>query len=311
MTGTMIDVGLAIRITVAIGVVAAAATAVTLLIGGAAPSQAAGHERCFTDPEGDVRAFGGAPTDEGRADIVEVCATYEPGALTFSVRAVDDVNPVADPAWQAGDAFVIWGIRADAAAYGGPTGQVFMNLDGGALSVVATWFDDGTPVCAGAGVYEAPWYRATFDPACLDVPSTIAFNAYAEYDGAFDVAPEGEGREGIGRFAGPLTRDGVAPPADRLAGRFFGPTRIETAVDISRSQFPHGAEEVYLARADDFPDALAGGALTRGPILLVPQCGTLPQVVGFEIERLDPERVIALGGTAAVCDTILQQARDR
>lgn len=80
---------------------------------------------------------------------------------------------------------------------------------------------------------------------------------------------------------------------------------------ISRAEFPRGAEEVYLARADDFPDALAGGTLTRGPILLVPGCGALPQVLAREIDRLDPARVLALGGPAAICDALLQQARDR
>lgn len=88
-----------------------------------------------------------------------------------------------------------------------------------------------------------------------------------------------------------------------------GPSRIETAVAISREQFPDGALTAYLARADVFADAVAGGTLTQGPILLVPSCGQLPEVVGAEIARLDPTRVVALGGQAAVCGEILDQAR--
>lgn len=61
-------------------------------------------------------------------------------------------------------------------------------------------------------------------------------------------------------------------------------------------------------RADGYADALAGGALTADPILLVPQCGTLPAVVRDEIRRLQPQSVMALGGPGAVCDSMLQQA---
>lgn len=75
-----------------------------------------------------------------------------------------------------------------------------------------------------------------------------------------------------------------------------------------RAAFPNGATEVYLSRQDVNPDALVGGALTKGPILLVPTCGTLPPAVAAEIRRLDPARVVALGGPNTVCDDILRQA---
>ncbi len=96
---------------------------------------------------------------------------------------------------------------------------------------------------------------------------------------------------------------------DRVSGRLAGDSRIGTAIAISRAQFPQGAVTVYLARADDPVDAVAGGVLTDGPILLVPSCGTVPSEVVTEIERLDPNRVLALGGAAAICDDLLEQAR--
>jgi hypothetical protein len=99
------------------------------------------------------------------------------------------------------------------------------------------------------------------------------------------------------------TEDGVE--SDRLGGT----GRIETAVEISQDAFPEGADEVFLARADQFPDALAGSSLTdRGPILLVPSCGEVPQVVLDEIERLSPNRVVALGGETAICEQVLEDA---
>ncbi len=109
--------------------------------------------------------------------------------------------------------------------------------------------------------------------------------------------------------SGQAATTGTPPPAGgRETGRLAGPTRIATAGAISQAQFPDGAEVVHLARADDFPDALAGGTLTDGPILLVPSCGPLPPEVAAEIARLDPDRVLALGGPAAVCDAVLAEA---
>ena len=98
------------------------------------------------------------------------------------------------------------------------------------------------------------------------------------------------------------------PGPGREVGRLAGDSRFATAVAISQAQFPDGAATVYLARADEPADAIAGGSLTAGPILLVPACDAVPTVVLDEIRRLDPARVIALGGANAVCDDVLGQA---
>jgi hypothetical protein len=103
----------------------------------------------------------------------------------------------------------------------------------------------------------------------------------------------------------------TATPGDgsfAAGARVFGPDRIATSVAISQYEFPSGSEEAYLARSDAFADAVAAGPLSRGPVLLVPQCGELPAVVTAELRRLDPDRVVALGGPSAICDDILQQA---
>lgn len=112
--------------------------------------------------------------------------------------------------------------------------------------------------------------------------------------------------------AGPPNPD-PTPPADPAPGaretsRLAGPDRITTAVAVSQAQFPGGADTVYLARADDFADALSGGTLTAGPILLVPSCGELPAAVADEIVRVGATTVTALGGENAVCQGIVDQA---
>lgn len=91
-------------------------------------------------------------------------------------------------------------------------------------------------------------------------------------------------------------------------GRISGVSRVETAVEISRFEFPDGAEYAYLARADEPADAVAGGVLSGGPILLVPSCGAVPASVAEELARLQPSRVLALGGHEAVCEELLRSA---
>jgi putative cell wall-binding protein len=96
--------------------------------------------------------------------------------------------------------------------------------------------------------------------------------------------------------------------AGRHPFRLGGETRFDTAVAISQWQFAGGASTVFLARADVSADAVAGGVLTAGPILLVPAVGTVPPPVLNELRRLNPTRVIALGGPAAISDAVLASA---
>jgi putative cell wall-binding protein len=83
---------------------------------------------------------------------------------------------------------------------------------------------------------------------------------------------------------------------------YAGADRVETAVAVSQGGFPFGAERVYLARADSFPDALAGASLGGGPVLLVPTTGLPPASVVNEVNRLDPSLVVAFGGPAVLSD---------
>jgi putative cell wall-binding protein len=93
--------------------------------------------------------------------------------------------------------------------------------------------------------------------------------------------------------------------------RLAGNDRFETAVAISRQQWPdNGAFTVYLANGVNPADALALGASTlfQGPILLVPK-EALPAVVGQEISRLRPCRIVVAGGPASIADGVFNQAK--
>ncbi|RQD77204.1 MAG: hypothetical protein D5R97_02925 [Candidatus Syntrophonatronum acetioxidans] len=93
--------------------------------------------------------------------------------------------------------------------------------------------------------------------------------------------------------------------------RIFGADRYETAVEISKSGWEE-AEWIILARADDFPDALAGTPLAyhkEGPILLTGR-EELKSQTREEIKRLGAQGAVILGGTAAVSDQVEEELRE-
>lgn len=110
--------------------------------------------------------------------------------------------------------------------------------------------------------------------------------------------------------AGGTAPDSDWPTTSTVTERLAGTTRYGTAAAISRRQFPStfaaGQGTAYLARGDVLTDAMVGGTLTDGPVLLVRSCGEPPDVTVQEVARLQPARVVALGGSGAVCDETLE-----
>ena len=97
-------------------------------------------------------------------------------------------------------------------------------------------------------------------------------------------------------------------PARRATARLAGPERFTTTVEVSRAAHAGPRPEVYIAGASAFPDAVSGAG--EAPLLLVPSCDVVPDVVREEIRRLDPRTVIALGGEAVVCDEVLEDVAE-
>jgi len=93
--------------------------------------------------------------------------------------------------------------------------------------------------------------------------------------------------------------------------RVEGANRYSTAAAVSARTFAPGVSAVYLASGTDFPDALSGAAAAgkvNAPVLLTTP-GSLPDATRQELARLKPQRIIVLGGTVAVSDAVLNQAR--
>jgi putative cell wall-binding protein len=102
----------------------------------------------------------------------------------------------------------------------------------------------------------------------------------------------------------------VAPQpalADVTAARVDGEDRYDTAAIIAETTFDADANSFALvARADDFPDALAGAGAAGAvgaPILLVDQ-NEVPDRTAEALENLTIEQVIILGGETAVSPVV-------
>lgn len=94
--------------------------------------------------------------------------------------------------------------------------------------------------------------------------------------------------------------------------RIAGNSRYDTAVKVSQSGWPFGAETVILARGDDFADALAGVPLAyqlNAPIILTPTNTADPKVI-HEIGRLGAQQVLLLGGPAAISDNVQNEFKN-
>ena len=98
--------------------------------------------------------------------------------------------------------------------------------------------------------------------------------------------------------SGGLSRDCRVRTATRRRSPSRAPPR---QADAPRS--------VYLATGASFPDGLAGtpaAARAGGPLLIVPPAGSRPSVAE-ELRRLNPSRVVILGGPSVVSSTVAAQ----
>jgi type VII secretion-associated serine protease mycosin len=112
-----------------------------------------------------------------------------------------------------------------------------------------------------------------------------------------------------------ISEPGIYRAGYRLADesqRIAGNDRIQTSILSSKLQFPNGSDAVILARADNFPDALAGVPLAfrlHAPILLTGSQSLAPGLAE-ELKRLSPQRVFLLGGEGAISAAVEQSLRN-
>jgi uncharacterized protein YkwD len=115
---------------------------------------------------------------------------------------------------------------------------------------------------------------------------------------------------GTGAVSARAERELVA--AGYTVRRLAGPSRVETSVRVAEEIVRlHGRpERVLLARADDWPDAVTGGAYaaaTRSPLVLTGRDSLHPAAQGF-LGSIPGARTFALGGGAALSDGVVASA---
>ncbi|MEA2650485.1 MAG: hypothetical protein QOI85_206, partial [Chloroflexota bacterium] len=92
------------------------------------------------------------------------------------------------------------------------------------------------------------------------------------------------------------------------AYRIAGANRYATAAAVSQG-WTAGVPNVFIATGLSFPDALAGvpaGSVLGGPLLLTATT-SLPNETKLELQRLNPARVVILGGTGVVSSSVASQ----
>ncbi len=92
--------------------------------------------------------------------------------------------------------------------------------------------------------------------------------------------------------------------------RLAGSDRYTTAIAVSQATTGNDAPRtVYVATGANFADGLAGtpaAAKADGPLIILPG-GSLPAEVATELRRLNPPRIIILGGTSSVSASVATQ----
>jgi putative cell wall-binding protein len=91
--------------------------------------------------------------------------------------------------------------------------------------------------------------------------------------------------------------------------RLGGEDRYDVAVNVSKASYPDGARVAYVVTGSGFADALtAGPAAVKegGPLLLTTGDSLLPEV-SAELARLAPQRIVMVGGPAALTPDVQEE----
>lgn len=184
------------------------------------------------------------------------------------------------------------------------------------------WTDDGTP--AGGKILaqrhgrkwdatgQVPWFVWTsgggYRQGYYDDPVSLK----VKYDMVLRNGLAGIGIWSLGMDTG--VNDLWNALSDRFItkhSRVAGDDRYATAAAISASVFGPGVPVAYVASGTVFPDALAGGVAAGrqgGPMLLVGR-GDVPASTATELSRLQPKKIIVLGGTSVVSNDVVAALR--
>lgn len=98
-------------------------------------------------------------------------------------------------------------------------------------------------------------------------------------------------------------------PVGVAVERIGGADRYEVAAGVSAATFPAGAPVAYIASGEGFADAISAGpaaSFEGGPVLLVTR-ERIPPAIARELQRLQPSRLVVVGGSGSVSDAVFDQ----
>jgi putative cell wall-binding protein len=179
--------------------------------------------------------------------------------------------------------------------------EVVVNVLNGSGQIVAS---SGGATTVGLAFPPSPAAAFTTPTAATSAARARAAISGGSFDGYYlQVTPTG------GEAVQVSTAMATDPASPEVVERYGGVDRYGTAATIAQA-VPSGGT-VYVATGENFPDALAGGAaavVDRAPILLVAH-DAIPAVVAAELDRRQPDRIVVLGGSAAVSDAVVTALR--
>ena len=110
--------------------------------------------------------------------------------------------------------------------------------------------------------------------------------------------------QNFGKYGASVPPPGLPAGVERLSGA----NRYETSAAISAKYSP-GVGAVYVATGSDYPDALsaAPAAAKRGGPVLLTHRSSLPGSVRSEIQRLQPDLIVVVGGVGAVSGAVFAE----
>ena len=216
----------------------------------------------------------GVQADKG-ANAVVTSVTWDDTKYTFFEAGVLVEGTVAI----IGDPKVGVELTADASAW-----------EPAPVALAYQWNADGVAITGATG--------ATYTPVAADLGAKLSVTVTGTKPGYTTASVTSAETAAV--VNGEVT-------VDRLAGS----NRYGTAVEISKSQFPSGADMVYIANGRGYPDALSAApaaAHNNAPLLLT-EHGALPAVIKAELERLQPDEIIIAGGTGVVSAAVETQLK--
>lgn len=263
----------------------------------------------FGDATGDIRAYS-LSLDANRFAVSVALGAFELASAqssTFNVELDTDGNGVANFNINKSDA-------AAALVYPGPA---FTTIEPIACPSAALSYDSsrksltmsasaaciGNPTALRASYYYSVSENSDFAPAPNRFSEAVSHAVGTPTPTPTTPAPTQPAPPPTAPAPGPLPDQ---PGTKRLAGT----DRYSTAAAIVADSFPTGpVPVVYIATGESYADALAGGPaadVQGGPVLPVAKTG-IPVPILAELDRLDPARIVVLGGPGAVSDAIAAQ----